>query len=72
MREWISSMTMKRRSWNSRGIAACLRSSSAASASGVIWRMPEGCFGSFSYAQPQTDGGDGEDAVAPEFAEFDI
>ena len=28
--------------------------------------------GSFSYAQPQTDGGDGEDAVAPEFAEFDI
>ena len=28
--------------------------------------------GSFSYAQPQTGGGDGEDAVAPEFAEFDI
>lgn len=28
--------------------------------------------GSFSYAHPQTDGGDGEEAVAPEFAEFDI
>ena len=46
-REWISSITMKRRSRNRDGISICLLIIRDSRDSGVIWRIPAGFFMSF-------------------------